>query len=387
MKKSLATLVRDSSARSFSLQMTLADGLSSALLGLVAGCAAFVFGSETAAGWRLAAAVQAAVAAGACFVIVRSLVPLALSLSFADMLRLKTAFYFWAVSLVVLVGACPVTRAVFASFGGASASLTLTFAAIALTVRFLQGGSLLTLTLAFVCAGLASGVSAFGLVATAIALGVMKVVAFRLFRNDDSPWQDTLAPGMVDYFTNPLVRSRMGWLLTLCFVASAALSFCSVRLDFTPDVVKRLRTPWDYGVSLDGAVFFLATAVLPFVVAVSKSRRASDVFERLGGGKLLGYFAVAAFSALMLVNPALLLVVSGVPLRVETAVVVLSCLFYAYNVLLSVTCILIDVRCRDYRDVEGVRAGSLRGVVQAVYALACLAPLALVALVFAFLFR
>ena len=384
MKKSLASLLRNSSALTFSLQLTLADTLSAIALGAVGGCAAFFFGGETAIGWRLVLAVQAAVASGSCFVIIRSLAPLALSISLADMMRLKTAFYGWAVCLVCLVGISPMTRTVFSSFGVVSASLTLTFAAVALTVRFLQRGSLPMLALAAACAGLASGVSAFGLVAAAIAALLMKFVSARMFCDGDSPWRDALRPELVDYFTNPVVRSRMGWLLTLCFAVCAALSFCSVRMDFASAVADRLRSPWSCGFSLDGAAFLLTTAVLPFAVAASKARRASDVFERIGCGNLLAYFAVAAFSVVMLVNPAKLLDMSGIPLRVESAVIALAGAFYAYNVLLSVTCILIDVRCRV---VEGFRSGSLRGVVQTVYALACLVPFGLVVLVSAFLLR
>lgn len=67
-----------------------------------------------------------------------------------------------------------------------------------------------------------------------------------------------------------------------------------------------------------------------------------------------------------------------------TAVDALSVLFFC----LATTCILIDIRCRNYRNVTGVRVTSLRGIVQTVYALACAAPLVLLALVVAnILFR
>lgn len=388
MKTTYVSLLRDSSARSFSLRLTAVDALSVLFFSIAAGCAAFFFGNETLVPWRLAAAAQAVVGAGSCYVIVRSLVPLALSLSFADMMRLKTAYYLWTACLVGLVCLGPETRTLFASFSAVSASLALTLASVALTVRFLQVGSFLSLTFAFACAGLTLGVSLFGVVAAATSMVVLKVVSVRLFGDGDSPWRDSLAPGMVDYFSNPLVRSRMNWLLTLCFVACAALSFCAVRIaDKAPDVAARLLVPWDFGANIDGAAFLLATAVLPFVVAVSKARVASDVFERLGCGRLLSYLTVAAVSVVLLVSPSLILGLIGLPLRIAPNVVVLASVFYAYNLLLATACILIDIRCRNYRDVTGVRVTSLRGVVQTMYALACAAPLGLVALVVALLCR
>lgn len=388
MKTTYVSLLRDSSARSFSLRLTAVDALSVLFFCIAAGCAAFFLGTETLVPWRLAAAAQAAVGASSCYVIVRSLVPLALSLSFADMMRLKTSYYLWTTCLVGLACLGPETRTTFASFNAVSLSLALTLASVALTVRFLQVGSFLSLTFAFACAGLALGVSAFGVVAAVGSMTVLKVVSVRLFGDGDSPWSDSLAPGMVDYFSNPLVRSRMNWLLTLCFVACAALSFCVARIVDAPDVAARLRVPWDFGANLDGAAFLLATAVLPFIVAVSKAREASDVFERLGCGRMLGYLTVAAASAVLLLCPSLILDLIGLPLRVKPNVVVLANVLYAYNLLLATTCILIDIRCRNYRNVTGVRVTSLRGIVQTVYALACAAPLVLLALVVAnILFR
>lgn len=386
MKNSFASQVRNSSVRTFSLQLTLTDALSVCLLGVAAALSGFFFGDETHVLWRGLVAFQAALGVCSCYVIVRSLVPMALSLSFADMMRLRTEYYFWVVCLVGLVALGPVTRTMFSSFGAASASLTLTLAALALTVRFLQCGSLLALTLAFAGAGLAVGVSAFGIVAAVLSIAVIKVASLRLLGDGDSPWQDALAPKLVDYFMNPLVRARMNWLLALCFLACAALSFCAVRLDFAPAVAARLRIPWPCGITADGAAFVLATGILPFVVAVGKAHRASDTSERLGIGMTLLYVTIAAFSAVMLVNPALLLLLSGIPLRVEAGLTVLTSVLYAYNLLLSAMCLLIDVRCRDYRNVNAARAvtataASLRGVVQVVSVLACLAPLALVALV------
>ena len=382
MKDTFAALVRDSSTRSFSLRTTAADAAILAVLGASAGCAAFFLGRETGFAWRALAALQAAVAARSCFAVLRSLVPMALLLSFADMMRLRTAFYVWTVCLVGLVALGPVTRAVFSAFSAASAGLALTLASVALTVRFLRSGSPTALALASACAGLTLGVSAFGFVAAAVSLAVLKVAAVRLLRDDGSPWKDSLDPRMVDYFADPLVRTRVNWVLALCFFACAALSFCAVRADVAPAVAARLRVPWGYGVSIDGAALLLVTGVLPFVAAVGKARRASDTFERLGLCLTVLYLAIAAVSSVMLLNPALVVIVSGATLRVETGLIVLSCVLYAYNVLLSTTCLLVDVRCgRRPDDDGGERALSLRGAVRALYALACLVPLALFALV------
>ena len=381
MKNAFSALLRDASACSFSLRMTAADVTILAILGVVAGCAGFFLGTETGVLWRGLVALQAALGICSCFVALRSLVPMVLTLSFADMMRLRMSFYFWTVCLVGLVALSPVTRTVFSSFSAASASLALTFAAVALTVRFLQRGSLPALTLAFACAGLSLGVSVVGIVAAAVAMSVLKVVAIRLIGDEDSPWWDALDQKVLDYFVNPLVRSRMNWTLVLSFFICAALSFCVSRADWTPAVAARLRIPWDYGISLDGAAFIIATALLPFVAVVGRVGVVSDTSKRLGIGMAVLYLAIAAFSVLMLINPALILIVSGIPLRVETSVVVLSSVVYAYNLLLSATCLLIDVRCRGRLDVEGVRVIGFRWVVRIVYVLACLVPLALVALV------
>ncbi len=390
MKDTFSTLVRDASARSFALRMTAADVVFLAVLGVSAACAGFFLGKETGVLWRGLVALQAAIGVCSCFVVLRSFVPLALSLSFADMMRLRWSFYLWAVCLVVLVALSPVTRVVFSSFSAVSASLALTLAAVALTVRFLRHGSLAALTLAFACAGLSLGVSVFGIVAAVAAMAVLKVAAIRLFRDGDSPWWDELDQRVLDYFDieNPLFRTRVNWSLALCFFICAALSFFAVRADFASVIAERLRIPWDYGASLDGAVFFVVTAVLPFVAVVGRVGVSSDTAERLGAGMTVLYVAIAAFSALMLINPALILLVSGMLLRVETSVVVLSGVFYAYSLLLSVTCILIDVRCRarlNDREAGGI---GLRWVGRVVYVLACLAPFALLALIAAgFLLR
>ena len=382
MKNAFSTLVRDASARSFALRMTAADVAVLAVLGVSAACAGFFLGNETGVLWRGLVALQAAVGVCSCFVILRALVPMALSLSFADMMRLRLSFYFWTVCLVVMVALSPVTRVVFSSFGAVSASLVLTLAAVALTVRFLQCGSLAALTLAFACAGLSLGVSVFGIVAAVAAMVVLKVAAIRLLRDGNSPWWDELDQRVLDYFDleNPLFRTRVSWSLTLCFFVCAALSFFAVRADFASPVAERFCIPWDYGVSLEGALFFVMTAVLPFVAVVGRVGVASDIAERLGAGMTVLYVAIAAFLSLMLLNPALILLVSGVLLRVETSVVVLSSVFYAYSLLLSATFILIDVRCRgrvNDREAGGV---GLRWVGRVVYVLVCLAPLALVAL-------
>ena len=382
MKTSFANLVRGgASARSFSLQTTRADAAILAVLGAAAAGAAFLFANETTVLWRALVALQAAVAAGACFVLLRALVPLVLSLSFADMIRLRTAFYLWSICLVGLVALSPVTRALFTSLGAVSLSLTLTLAAIALAVRFLRRGSMAALTLAFAGAGIASGLSAFGLVAAAVAVAVLKVAAVRLLGDDGSPYEDELGERTLDYFVNPLVRSRTNWVLALGFLACAATAFFGVRTEFASEALERFRIPWDYGVSLDGAAFLLATGILPFGLAVGKTRRASDVFERLGAGLTILYIAIAAVLVLMLINPALFLLVTGLPLRVETGTVVLSGVLYAYTVLLSVTCLLIDVRCRVYDEVTGERVTGLRWATKALYALACVVPVALFALV------
>ena len=375
------------SALSFSLQTTPADKAIIAVLGAAAACAAFLFANEMSVLCRALVALQAAVAAGACFVLLRALVPLVLSLSFADMMRLRTAFYLWSVCLVGLVALSPVTRALFTSLGAVSLSLTLTLAAVALTVRFLRRGSLAALTLAFAGAGLAFGLSVFGIVAAAVSIAVLKSAATSLAGDDGSPWQDELNPMAVDYFVNPVIRSRTNWVLALCFLACAALSFCVVRADVKSAVAARLCIPWDYGVSPDGAAFAIATGILPFVMAAGKARRASDTFGRLGAGLTMLYMAIAAFSVLMLINPALFLVATGLPLRVETGTVVLSAVLYAYNVLLSATCLLIDVRCRVYDEETGERVTGLRGATRALYVIACMAPLALFALVVAILLR
>ena len=390
MKNVFSALLRDASARSFALRMTPLDVLTVAVLGVSAACAGFFLGKETGVLWRGLVALQAAVGVCSCFVILRSLVPMALSLSFADMMRLRMSFSLWTVCLVVLVALSPVTRVVLSSFSAVSASLVLTLAAVALTVRFLQRGSLAALTLAFACAGLSLGVSVFGIVAAVAAVVVLRVAANTLLREGDLPWWDELDQRVLDYFDpeNPLFRARVNWSLALCFFFCAALSFFAVRADFASAVAERLRIPWDYGFSLDGAVFFVVTAVLPFVAVVGRVGVASDIAERLGAGMTVLYVAIGTFSALMLLNPALILLVSGVFLRVETSVVVLSSVFYAYSLLMSATCILIDIRCRgrlNDRDAGGV---GLRWVGRVVYVLVCLAPLALVALLAAgFLLR
>jgi len=54
---------------------------------------------------------------------------------------------------------------------------------------------------------------------------------------------------------------------------------------------------------------------------------------------------------------------------------------------LSATCLLIDVRCRVYDEETGERVTGLRGATRALYVIACMAPLALFALVVAILLR
>lgn len=379
MKRELKFSVCNSSAKTFAMQMTKTDTILSIALAFAAGGLAYVWGDETSLANRVLLALLAATSAYSSYVIVRVLVPFMLRLSFANMMRLRLPFYLWSASLVVTAGLCGVSQ-LFAAVSPSSIQLTLTLASIALTVRFFQRGSLFRLAAAFSCAGGALGISALGVVAPALTLFLLWFLADRVLSVlnalNFTCWNDKPHPDVIEYFTNPLVRSRVKWMFVGCFLLCAGLAFRLVMRD--AGGLSNAGHVWLGCIGLDGAAFLLMTAILPLVVGLGKAGEASDVIERSDFGSMLVYMVIAPLTALFMLKPGLIPSLAKLDLHIEPNVLALASVVYVFNLLLAGVIILADIRCRDFRGVDGVRADNLRNVMRFSYTVVGLAPLVLV---------
>lgn len=374
-REELKFSVCNSSARTFAMLMTWMDAALSLALALAAGCSVYARGGEMSFSHRVVLTVLAAVGVHSAFVIIRALVPFATRLSFAHMMRLRLPFYVWTVSLIAAAWMCGASRS-YAALGPASVQLTLILASVMLTVRFFQSGSLLRLGLAYSCAGGAFGISLLGALAPAVMLLLLWAVAVRIPTASYSTWwADAPHPGVAEYFTNPLVRSRVKWMFVGGFLICFGLAFC-LALRGAGGLVGAGRA-WLGGIGLDGAVFLFVTAILPLAVGLGKAGPSSDVTEHSAFGNLIVYIAIALLTALFMLKPFLISTLAGLDLHIESNVLALASVFYVFNLLLAGVILLADIRCRDFRGEAGVCVSSLRNVMRFSYAVLTLAPLAL----------
>jgi len=368
------------SAKMFAVKMGLLDRLMMGVAALVVGGMAYWHAAGQGTAAQCGLAVLAAAAAQSMFVLLRALVPFVLRLSYVDMLHLRTPFYLTCAVLVYSVVLAPATARLFSTFGKGPVLLTLVLLTGAMVVRFFQEGGLLRLATAFFLVGMSIGISAYGLLGLVFVIVFMYFLSRGLFLRNDNDWNDQPNAVVVDYFTNPLVRSRMKWVLLFCFSAGLGLAvYLTFSLRGTRFEFGTFRQLWLSGITPDSLIFFVATAVLPIFIVLHRVSLASDAVEHPSVGVLIPYAIVGLLSLGLLVKSDSLITSTGLSFRIDDRFQVLALVSYAYSILLSMLVLLVDIRCRDFSDIAeigeiGANKDKLSLQMRFLFIASCVAP-------------
>lgn len=239
----------------------------------------------------------------------------------------------------------------------------LTAVAVGRVCAYFKKGGLRDLGMAFVLAGVAVGLSAFGLLALVIVLLVSHLLhrcLFLEFENGNEVLDETAERIMARKMEAP-VNTMTRMVLVVCFLVGMSVGGVGglFKAGLQTTILYR---EWLLGLSVNGAIVFVAIGVMPLAIALSRSGKSTDVMEFFGVYDQVRYVMVGLISAVFLLFGEIVFEKMCLPLKSVPCYWLAGTAIMGFAFLFSAAVALVNFRCRvpkiDSRQ-EGMRNASV----------------------------
>ena len=351
------------SSKTFGFRFSKTDVWGSGAVCAVLIGAGFLELSDFPLSLRLLASCAGALCLFPAAVLFRMFVPLAMSVSFRGMVLIRRFFYVWLTLVLLSVG---LSRPFFELFSGDAVRFVQVFLPM-LTVLssmvFFYRGNVGWSVAAHFLAGLSAGFSAFGILGWLAMVAMALTVRGIVFASNDynGEWREAIPKPVVAYFTANPNLVRLHWVYTICNVAGVALAvgmnFCFYRAfaDGGFSLEKWFSSTWLSGFvdPLTLASFCLLT-VVPVLLTWRQARGASNHLRSLTGGDRLVFFVIGVLSVALLLFFEPIVRLLNLHIALDPRCMFVLQLACAYDLLVSIGVLYIDIRCRNCVREDGV---------------------------------
>lgn len=343
----LKMLMKTASSRHFGiLHSKLEVWLFAVIGGLTAGVAGFHVWSQPLVVY-LTSIVSSVIFVLSLLSIYRMAVPFAMPILYTDMLRIGRPFYVWmyCVFFIVCISE-PFLIMVFDPYVG-TLPVALTALAASQVMEYFRKGSWWRLEMAFMVAGAAVGLSAFGLLAPIMVVSFAFMLRRRLFVEfGNGDWLvDEFAERILNRMSDPYARMMERMISLGCFFAGV-LVVVTVRMFRVGTLSGAFNRVWLSGLSMDGIVVVVAVGVIPLTFALSSLGKATDQVEFSRFGNQLKYVLVSCITIVFLLLGEMIFVKTHVPVAADFRYWLLGMSFSGFALLLSATVALVGIWCR-----------------------------------------
>lgn len=339
--------VKAKSSKRFGVVRSKVDFLLFALLGAVAaGVACFAAWPKPLA-TRLIAMSCAAVTLLSVVSIYRTAVPFALRISYADMMRLRRPFYIWMCCVAFVICLSDSFFSLFSVPRTWTAYVVLAAVAVNQVLWYLRDGRLWHLFVSALLAGVAIGLSAFGVVVLVLVLSAAclnRQFVLSQLENGEERADETFRPvmdQMLDVSTMTMVRL----ILCGCFFVGA-LAVVAARLIRSGSFHDAFGCGWMCGLSAGGGLVLVTVGVLPLIFALNGVAKATDTMEVFSFENQVKYLLIALLSVCFLLAGEMIFRKTLIPFEADSSYWLLGIGLAGFALLTSATAVCVDVWCR-----------------------------------------
>lgn len=349
----LKKLILTASARTFGVSRSKFDWFLLVVLGCFAAAVSYVAVETESHATRLSAMVCAMMCMMSVLSVCRTSVPLVLQVSYADMLRIRRPFYVWTCCVVLVVCLSDPFLDLLSVPPVKMLPAVLTVLSVGQTLEYFREGRSWHLFLAFVAAGVAVGMSAFGF----CALVLVMVVSFLVRRRMTSEFADESSARVIESIVDPYVQMMMRMVAVLCFFAGV-LAAGAVRLPGLKAWSELVGCGWTCGLSQEGLMLILAAVVVPLAVALNGIGKVTDTLNMLGFANRVKYVLLGCAAACYLLASGLIRAKMHVVVVNDASYWMLGAVSAGFLLLLSAAVSIVDIWCR--MPMRAVQLGASR---------------------------
>lgn len=292
----LKKAMRTATSKNFGLSFSGFDCLLLVCFGLLAvGVACFAVWQELFSMQMVSIAVGT-ICTVSIFLLYRMMVPFVLRITYADMLRIRWAFYVWLCCCIFAVCTSRLFLELFSDRSGALLQVTLTILSVGLTIEHFRKGRLRYLFLSAGTVGVVVGISSFGVCAFVLLLAIPHLVRRMLWlelQNGESP-ADVEPNWILERLINPSALSGVRFVMTVCFFSGTAVSIAGKVVASRNGIrylVDGFTGEWLSGLSIDGVAVLVVLGIIPLLLVLSRVKVATDTMRLLAFIERIGYFA------------------------------------------------------------------------------------------------